>query len=442
MQLRGRRFEPATEPPRLTLGKTVVYAAAILLFLGIWKLLDSGAVRSPFAPTPTPTRRAESFVEEGKSFFDAGILDKATTAYQDAVAVDPSNPQLWAELARIQTYSSELMLHPDKKRERLQEARDSSKRALDLDDAYPLGWAIRTLVLDWSATVAEDTNGMEDLLNEALQASAKALLLEPDNPFALAFRAEVLVDQQNWSSALDVGARAAQLGPEIMDVHRAFAYVLESNGYYTRAIEEYLEAIRLNPNLPFLYLRLGAQYRAIGEKTTDPNLRDGMISDALEAFAHAALLNPYDPLPYLTIAQTYSNQGEFFIAEENARKALQLDNTNAYIYGRLGIIYYKAKNYETAIKVLRCSVSGCLAADNEEAGVDVTGEALSARNVDIYYTYGSVLSFYGDEDDNCGEAARIFAMLRESPYHDETVESIIREGEVICAAIARRTPTP
>jgi tetratricopeptide (TPR) repeat protein len=442
MQLRGKRFEPTAEPPRLTLGKTAAYVAAILVFLGIWKLLDSGAVRSPFAAPPTPTRRSESFAEEGKSFFAAGILEKAITAYQDAVEVDPSNPQLWAELARIQTYSSELMLYTDKKRERLQQAQDSIRKSLDIDSEYPLGWAIQTLVLDWSAFVAVDAEAKDDLLNQALQASAKALLLEPDNPYALAFRAEVLVDQQNWTAALDVGARAVESGPEVMDVHRAFAYVLECNGYYNRAIEEYLAAIRLNPNLPFLYMRLGAQYRAIGEKTTDPNVRDGMISDALDAFAHAALLSPYDPIPYLTIAQTYSNQGEFFVAEENARKALQLDNANPYIYGRLGVIYYKAKNYETAIKVLKCAVRGCTAEENEEAGVDVAGEALSADNVDVYYIYGSVLSFYGDEDDNCGEAARIFAILRESPYHDETVESIIREGEVICAAIARREPTP
>jgi tetratricopeptide (TPR) repeat protein len=168
-----------------------------------------------------------------------------------------------------------------------------------------------------------------------------------------------------------------------------------------------------------------------------------MIDNALEAFNRAADLNPSDPIPYLSIAQTYSNQGDFFAAEIYGRTALSKDNINPLLYGRLGVIYYKAKNYETAIKVLRCAIRGCLAAENEEQEVDIIETLpLKANSVDVYYTYGSVLSFYGkDTPGNCVEAASIFAELRASPYFDEMVDTIIREGEVLCAAFAR-TPTP
>jgi tetratricopeptide (TPR) repeat protein len=442
MQLKRKRFEPTTESPRLTLGRTAAYAAVILFCLGILKLMDLGFIRSPFAPPPTPTRMAMSYAEEGKAFFDAGILEKAITAYQKATGVDPMNPKLWTELARIQTYSSELMLSTAKKKERLEQAVESITKALDINKDFAPGWAVKTLVLDWYANSEwMDADLREKTLIEAVQASAHALNLDPGNALALAFKAEVLVDQNNWSAALDAGAQAAQLGPEFMDVHRAYAYVLESNGYYTRAIEEYLEAIRLNTNLPFLYIRLGANYRKLGETATDAATRDLMIEKALEAFARAADLNPSDPIPYLSIAQTYANQGEFFIAEENAKKALSLDNTNPYLYGRLGVIYYKAKNYETAILVLRCAVRGCLAADNEEQEVDVSPAPLDGRMVDVYYIYGSVLAFYGkDKPANCTEAASIYADLRASPYYDETVEGIIHEGETICASYTR-TPT-
>ncbi len=443
MHLRGTRFQPATDPPRLTVRRTAAYAAAILFCLGILHLLNLGYIRSPFAPPPTPTRSTGSFAEEGEAFFNAGILAKAITAYQNAVGVDPKNAELWAELARIQTYSSSLMLSSEQKIFRMQEARDSIEKAVTLDEEYATGWAIQTLVLDWTASLQTDADIQQEMLSSALQASSKALLLDPNNPLALAFRAEVLVDQENWTTALDLGARAVEQGGTIMDVHRAYAYVLESNGYYDRAIEEYLEAINLNTNLPFLYMSLGANYRRIGEKATDTHTAEDMIGKALEAFQRAADLNPSDPLPYLSIARTYSNQGEFFAAERNARKALALNNTDPFIYGRLGVIYYFAKNYESAILVLRCAVRGCLAADNEEEGVDVKAVDLEASTVDMFYIYGSVLAFYGkDEPANCVEAASIFAMLRASPYHDDTVESIIREGEVICASFERSTPTP
>jgi tetratricopeptide (TPR) repeat protein len=444
MQLQRKRFDPSIEPPRLTLGKTAAYAAAILVCLGLLKLFNLGYIRSPFAPPPTPTRMAMSYAEEGKAFFDAGILDKAIAAYEKAVKVDPKNPELFTELARIRTYSSELMLSNEQKKLRLEEALNSVNAALEINPDFATGWAVKTLVLDWYANsewMDEETRGKT--LVEASQAASQALLLDPSSALALAFRAEVLVDQANWSAALDVGAQAAQLGPEIMDVHRAYAYVLESNGYYEHAVEEYLEAIRLNTNLPFLYIRLGANYRKLGETATDTATRDRMITLALEAFARAAELNPKDPIPFLSMAQTYANQGDFFAAERNARKALSLDNTNPFLYGRLGVIYYMAKNYETAIKVLRCAVRGCLAADNEAQSVDVVKTlSLTASSVDVYYVYGSVLSFYGNEGNNCAEAAEIFAELRASPYHNETIESIIREGEVICASFSRQTPTP
>jgi tetratricopeptide (TPR) repeat protein len=501
MQLKGRRFEPTSDPPRLTLGKTAAYVAAILAGLGILKALDAGVLRSPFAPPPAPTRMAASYIAEGRAFFDAGILEKAITAYQKAAAVEPADPQLWAELARIQTYSSELMLSNAEKAERLREAKASIDKAvcptdtfgdLDADERQsalqaskaaaateflstvfptPLsaiqrqrqqetnasigqiagcrtdfaeGYAIKTLVLDWLANPAwmdEQTRGQ--MLTDAYLASTRALTLDSSNALALAFRAEVLIDQSNWSAALDAGAQAAQRGPGIMDVHRAYAYVLESNAYYTRAVEEYLAAIRLNSNLPFLFIRLGANYRKLGETAASPDLSAQYIADALDAFNRAAELNPKDPIAYLSIAQTYANQGEFFAAERNAEKALSLDNTNPLLYGRLGVIYYKAKNYETAIKVLRCAVRGCAAADNEIGEVDVVETLpLAANSLDVYYIYGSVLSFYGNESDNCGEAAEIFALLRASAFHDDTVEAIIREGEVICASYARRTPAP
>jgi tetratricopeptide (TPR) repeat protein len=361
------------------------------------------------------------------------------------VLVDPDNFDNWAELARIQTYASALMISTTDQNKSLADARDSISTANQQYEHASIqpkdfdGYAIQALVFDWSADPnLVDAATREQYLSEAYSAAVKALQLQPDDPLALAFEAEVLVDQSNWAQALDVGSRAAQLAPDLMDVHRAYAYVLESTAYYVQAIDEYLQAIRVNPNLPFLYLRLGANYRKIGETTTDSDLAKEMIRKALDAFARASELNPNDPSPYLSIANTYANEGEFFIAERNAQKALSLDKTNAYIYGRLGTIYYKAKNYEGAQKVLKCAVRGCTAAENDEQRVDVTGLPLAANSLDFYYIYGSVSAFYGD----CTEAAAIFAELRASVYYDSTIEEIIQEGERICSALARQTPTP
>jgi tetratricopeptide (TPR) repeat protein len=442
MQLRGNRFQPTSDPPHLTVKKTAVYVALILVGLAFYKLMDLNYIRSPFAAPPTPTRSAVSWVEEGKAFFDAGNLEDSILAYQSAVGVDPKNAQLWTELARIQTYSSALLLTP-KNQERMQQAQDSIRKALAIDKEYAQGYAIQTLVLDWTASLTStDDATRQKYLSDAYNASAAALVRDPNNPYALAFRAEVLADQGNWSTALNVGAQAADHGPKIMDVHRAYAYVLESNANYTGAVIEYQKAIGINPNLPFLHMSLGVNYRKLGETGVGTPASQNMIDLALSEFTIAANLNPSDPGPYLSIAQTQANQGNYFDAERNARKALSLDKTNTIIYGKLGVIYYHAKNYENSIKVLKCAVLGCLAADNMEQPVDITGTALSAGTLDFYYTYGSVLAFYGNEAGNCTQARLIFSQLRASPWDDSTVEGIIQEGERICAKFERPSPTP
>jgi tetratricopeptide (TPR) repeat protein len=442
MQLRGNRFQPTSDPPHLTAKKTAAYVALILLGLGFYKLMDLHYIRSPFAALPTPTRSAASWVMQGQAFFDAGNLEKSILAYQSAVGVDPKNAQLWAELARIQTYSSALLLSP-KNQDRMKQAQDSINKALGIDKEYAQAYAIQTLVLDWTASLTSmDDATRQKNLGDAYLASAAALIRDPNNPYALAFRAEVLADQGNWSTALDVGAQAANQGPKIMDVHRAYAYVLESNADYTGAVIEYQKAIGINPNLPFLHMSLGVNYRKLGETGIGTPASQNMIDLALSEFTIAANLNPTDPGPYLSIAQTQANQGNFFDAERNARKALKLDKTNTIIYGKLGVIYYHAKNYENAIKVLKCAVLGCLAAENEEQGIDIAGTQLSAATLDFYYTYGSVLAFYGNAPGNCTKARTIFSQLRASPWDDPTVEGIIREGERICANFERPTPTP
>jgi tetratricopeptide (TPR) repeat protein len=327
---------------------------------------------------------------------------------------------------------------------RLNDALQSIDKGLALAPESSQAHAIEALALDWSADPAlVGVEKSQAELTQASQAAVKALQLEPSNALALGIQAEVLADQLNWSQALDVSARAVALAPESMDVHRARAKVLESSGDYEGAIAEYQKAIGINPNLPFLYLSLGANYRY--KPHPNPGQEKQDIDEALKAYATAARLNPGNPLPYLSIASTYANQGEFFIAERNAQKALSLDPTNADIYGRLGVVYYRARNYEGSLPVLKCAVQGCTSAENEEGrrlvggnqALDVTGLPLSPSTLNYYYTYGSALAYFG----HCSEARALFTKLRASPWMDADVAGIISVGERICSGAAA-SPTP
>ncbi|MGH2619086.1 MAG: tetratricopeptide repeat protein [Anaerolineales bacterium] len=427
--------ESRSRPVRVVLLLTLI-AGGILLT----RLVEAGRVKPLLLPTATPTRTARSFQEEGEAHFSAGDLDQAIVAYQQAVRQEPDNAELLARLARIQTYSSALMPSKAERDTRLEQARASADRAVELDPDSDLAWAIRGLVYDWNAGAQEGDSPLRvEYFTTAEFSVSRAQLLNLENPLALAYEAEVDVDQLRYAEALDKIQAALTLDPNNLDVQRVYGTVLEGNGDYEGAIGAYEAAAELAPNLTFLYLRIGANYRRLGR-----------VAEALDSFAKAERINLQlgiqDPIPYLAIGRTYLQDGEFFIAARNLEQAVLIDPGNPELLGFLGVIYFKARNYENAQATLACAVSSCDDAQHavllcetlqildceaetqslQAAGV--IGLDLAAESLEYYYTYGSVLAFRGE----CDPAGAVFRALEEKYGRDPIVAAIVSEGRSLC----------
>jgi tetratricopeptide (TPR) repeat protein len=439
-RLSGTR--PHFRPQKSSANAYRVIVLLALIMGGIYILMgiDRGDVQPLFQPTPTPTRTANSYVMEGEAQFFAGALGGAIEAYQLAVEVEPDNAQAWAELARIQTYSSSLLSTDEDRYNRLTEARASIDRATEIDPDNSEVQAVRSLVLDWyAANLLVPPNESQSALNDAEAAAIRALQLDNENALALAFLAEILVDQQKWAQAEETIKQAVAINGESMDVQRVYGYVLESLGQYRLAIEKYREAVNLNPNLTFLYIFIGRNFRSLE-----------VHNRALEEFERAAQINEQlgvqDPVPFIEIAKTYSRDGEFFVAALNAEKALRINPYNPNTYGQLGIIYTKARNFEGAQPVLKCAVRGCNPDENQVAqellgeGVAVNGLPLTSGTVAFYYAqYGSVLAALSRPgQDFCAEALEVLEEVRAAYPEDPTFNQIVEENINICALVDER----
>jgi tetratricopeptide (TPR) repeat protein len=429
-----------------------LFFLVVMILGGIWfiRQMDQGEIKPLFLPTATPTRLAESYAMEGDAQFTAGDMDAAIVAYQEAVRVDPNNAEVWAELARIQTYSSALLTTDEAQRTRLQEALASAEKAVELAPDDSFAHAILAFALDWNANpILVDDEQVQRYLLQAEQEANRALLLDNTNTLALAFYAEILVDQQKWNQAEINILQALERDPSLMDVHRVYAYVLESLGQYNQAIQEYDTAISIAPNLTFLHLRCGANYRRLAFESPNPETATQLYERSLEYFAQAASINEQlgveDPIPYLSISRTYSQMGEFFIAARNVQRALEFQPDNADVYGQLGIIYFKSRNYEGSIPALKCAIHGCTAEEScdgrggcgpNDTPAEVTGLPLSPSTVVYYYTYGSVLAALSRPQDNkCPEAMDVFSEVKQSFGSDPDIAGIISAGEAICASL-------
>jgi len=413
-----------------------------------------GDIKQAFLPTPTATRMPDSYTLEAETQFEAGNLEAAIAAYDKAVQLAPTDAELIANLARIQTYYSNLSTTDAIAGERLLQAKVNIDRATELAPDNSYVQAIRAFVYNWNSNPTHAGENQGPYMAEAEQAAMTALQLDSQNALALAYYAEILIDNLKYDQAYQNVRQALERDSTLMDVHRVSGYVLESSADYEGAIEEYKKAIEITPNFTPLYIQIGTNYRTLGLRSANLDRQKLMYESALEYYEMAVNINKrigvVDPIPYLAISRTYSQMGEFFAAALNVRTALDLLPDEADIYGQLGLVYFRSRNYEGAIPALKCAVYGCTAEEscevrqcNEETDpqFEIIGLPLTEGSVIYYYTYGSVLAgMHRDGLDYCERSKQVMADVKASYANDNDIMAIINPSIEICAGFDQTSP--
>lgn len=435
-----------------------MFLFVVLILAGIWLIrsVQQGDVKPLFLPTATPTRFAASFTLEGDAHFTAGKLEAAIDAYNDAAAVDPNNAEIWAQLSRVQTYSTALIVQREDILARLDEAILSAEKAVELNPDSSYAHAVHAFALNWKASYTSEDRERQSILQKSEQEAVRAIQLDNSNVLAQAFYSEVLVDQQKWTQAQQVIEQAVAADPSLMDVHRVNAYVLESLGEYALAIESYDKAIAIAPNLTFLYLRAGAGYRRLAFESPNEEVQRQLFEKSLEYFAQTARINQQlgvnDPAPYISIARTYSQMGEFFIAIRNIQKAIEFEPANPVLYGELGVLYHKNRNYETGILALGCAINGCTGPEScdgrggcgpNDVEAEVEGLPLDASTVYYFDVFASELAALSTPKVNrCPQALEVASTIERSDYiQDPNIAADMAVVRTICS-FSSETTTP
>ena len=433
-----RKNKPVFHPYRI-----LVLLGLLIVGMFVLRGIETEDIQSPFMPTPIPTRTANSFAMEAETQFFAGDLNKAITAYQEAIKLEPENVGLMSDLARIQVYSSELLTTDAEKLARLEEALTTIDRAVEIVPDNSTVHAVRSFVMDWHANpnlVGDERAPTLPKPNRPPSRPCSSTTRTP-LPWPITPRSS-LTSKTGYRLNSTASRPSFRMTPSWMCTACALM-CLKSLGNYGDAIREYQKAIEITPNLTPLYIAIGVNYRQLQQ-----------YEIALEYFANAASINEQlgipDPIPYTAIGKTYTQMGEFFIAGRNVRKALNYDPTNPDIYGQLGMVYFKSRNYEGAIEAFKCSIQGCTAVEScavrlgdvctgEEANspaIVINGLPLSGSTVVYYYTYGSALAaLHRESNGYCTEAMEILGEVRRAFGSEPVVMQIVESSESICISL-------
>jgi tetratricopeptide (TPR) repeat protein len=157
----------------------------------------------------------------------------------------------------------------------------------------------------------------------------------------------------------------SMVAPKSARMHQAMAHELAKRGSTAESINDYREAIKLDPNIPGIHFELAeilrtadtpesrqeaeAEYKAaiqanrLDEQSQcrlgDIALRADDLKAASEYYTKAVQLRPDDPDANIGLAKVMMSLNESQKAEELLKRALELDPTSALAHYRLGILY-------------------------------------------------------------------------------------------------------
>ena len=383
----------------------IIFLVLVVAALIYFNQLVVPTIPPLFVATPTPTRPPESFVTDAQKLEEEGKYPLAITSYKQAVQADPRNPSNYIALARLNIYTGNY-----------DDAIENAENALLLNTQNDQALALRGLALG----LAGDYVRAEGSLNDAIA-------INKDNAAAYAYLAEVYTymmqenqgDLTTLDKAIAASKTAIQLAPNSLETHRGRGFILEYTANFDEAVQEFESAVAINPNISDLHLALGRAYFATQQ-----------YDKAITSFTRANALNPKDSAPETLISKTYALNGDYQKAIQYAEAALADDPTNPYLYGNLGLVYWRNVQYLDAIDMLRITVQG---------GVSKEGEVVNGLPLDYgtvgqyYYTYGLALAKVGQ----CGEALQIAQAVQLGLRNDDIAVYNGQEMINICEQLAR-----
>jgi tetratricopeptide (TPR) repeat protein len=410
MYLRSSKYHiKRSRPPRFNLPAIAIISLSIIGLVYFQQFIIP-IIPKPFVPTATPTRSAASFAEEADQLFLEGKLQSSIEMYERSIRANPVNSDLYIALSRVQVFAR-------KYEDALENAQNAVLRSKSALSYAVYGEALHRL--------GNTQTGEEQIRSytEAENQLRHSLSLDPGLALAHAYLSELIMDSDpdaSWKTASAEARTALELAPNLMESHRAMAYMYMLTDNRPEASAEYQAAIALHPRLADLYIPYG-----------DTLLSQQLTQDAIDAYLQASALDPQNPIPPARISRAYAGAGQYGKAQQFAEDALVRAPLDPRYHGLVGVMLYFNRDYLGAITELSLAIAGGETTEGTVPGLKIEG----GRVAEYYWTYGLALA----KVDRCSEAIPVLRLVEQTVANDPTAMENVTQGLVLCKEI---TPTP
>jgi arylsulfatase A-like enzyme/Flp pilus assembly protein TadD len=174
-------------------------------------------------------------------------------------------------------------------------------------------------------------------LEAAIKQLQLAVVNDPEDATAYHELAVTFKELRNYAEALRAEEAAIALQPQRSEFRGVRGMIWVETGQFQKAKEEFLQALKMDPNNAIAWNNLGNAYRALDE-----------LDNAETAYKKAIALSPHYAYPengLATVLVKRNNQRE---AIPHFEKAIQLDPKFFEVYLNLGIAFHSLNEQERA----------------------------------------------------------------------------------------------
>ncbi len=312
------------------------------------------------APPPTPF--ASDLANQGVEKYAAGDLEGARVLLQRAVMQQPQNVDYLYQYGRvlIELGVDDNSLYP--------EAIQVGEQAIQASPNDPRGYAIKARAMDLNGDSAN-----------AIPVGQAGLQLDRNfSPLYTALSGAYLsIDR--YDVALQYAQDAIDKDPNDPSAHRVYALALNWVGRRDEALDQFQQAVGLNPNLASPYFELASMYRNLALQ--DPNGGTNDYELAIATYEQVLAMQPNNAKAYQRLCATYNQLGDHRRAQGYCEDAISQNPNYADAYQQLGQSEYSQRNYEGAIEAFETCLT--LEADRPAAQQDI--ECYYLRGLAHYY---------------------------------------------------------
>jgi tetratricopeptide (TPR) repeat protein len=306
----------------------------------------------------------------GNSYSNINDVERASSAFESAVEINPSLAELRSNLGNVYMKKGRVEDAMREYRNALEINPNDAKTHNNLGNAYVKKDWWNEAISEYTESLSLDPNFAsahrnlasayckKEMFMQAIAELKQAISLEPKDSGLYSQLGDVYSQRGDLEEAMAQYEKALKVKLDCPEAYYGMAVCYNKQGLAENEIESYEKALAVKPDMTAALMNLGNAY-----------CKKKKYDSAIELYKRAKLTKPNDAAIRYNLGIAYLNNGSYEQAASEYQKAIEIDPKMGDAHYGIGCAYYNLKKYELAWQHIQTA---------QGLGVDIPKDLLAA----------------------------------------------------------------